>query len=287
LVHTLEHLRKQVKTVPDELKIQQSIHGVEKKPLPYMLLLTNMMLHGVEEPITMHRGNTLERSLVDYTDEDQVDCVVTNPPFGGTEEPGIETNFPKEFQTRETADLFLVLLMKLLKKHGRAGIVLPDGFLFGEGMKTGIKKELLEKCNLHTIVRLPKGVFAPYTTIATNLLFFTKGEPTKEIWYYEHPYPEGRKSYTMTDPIDIKEFDVEKKWWKKRVENDRAWLVSLEEIQKRNYNLDSKNPRTKVEMMETPEALLLQYRTKQKEVGVILGKIKNLLTDALSHNATK
>ena len=141
----------------------------------------------------MRRGNTLEKPIRDYMDSDKVDCIITNPPFGGTEEPGIESNFPKEFQTRETADLFLVLIMRLLKKHGRAGMVLPDGTLFGEGMKTTLKKQLLEECNLHTIVRLPKSVFAPYASIATNLLFFTKGEPTKEIWYYEHPLPEGQK----------------------------------------------------------------------------------------------
>lgn len=287
LVHALEHMRKQVKSVKDEQKIQESIHGVEKKPLPFMLLITNMMLHGIEEPITMRRGNTLERPLRDYTEADKVDCIVTNPPFGGTEEPGIETNFPKEFQTRETADLFLVLIMRLLKNHGRAGLVLPDGTLFGEGMKTAIKKQLLEECNLHTIVRLPKSVFAPYTSIATNLLFFTKGEPTKEIWYYEHPFPEGQKAYSMTNPMRVDEFDVEKKWWKKRVENEQAWKVSIEEIVKRNYNLDIKNPRTPVDVLESPEELLVTYHTKQKEVKEVLEQIRAVITDALSHHDTK
>lgn len=287
LVHTLEHMRKQVKSVKDEQRIQQSIHGVEKKPLPFMLLLTNMMLHGIEEPVTMRRGNTLERALVDYTDADKVDCVVTNPPFGGTEEPGIETNFPKEFQTRETADLFLVLIMRLLKNHGRAGLVLPDGTLFGEGMKTAIKKQLLEECNLHTIVRLPKSVFAPYTSIATNLLFFTKGEPTKEVWFYEHPFPEGQKAYSTTNPMRADEFDAEKKWWNKREENEQAWKVSIEEIVKRNYNLDIKNPRTPVDVLESPEELLATYRTKQKEVKEVLEQIRAVITDALSHHDTK
>ncbi len=287
LVHALEHLRKQVKSVKDEQKIQQSIHGVEKKPLPFMLLITNMMLHGIEEPVTMRRGNTLERPLREYTDADKVNCIVTNPPFGGTEEPGIESNFPKEFQTRETADLFLVLIMRLLKKNGRAGLVLPDGTLFGEGMKTSLKKALLEECNLHTIVRLPKSVFAPYTSIATNLLFFSKGEPTKEIWYYEHPFPEGQKAYSMTNPIRVEEFEVEKKWWNKRVENDHAWKVSIDEIVKRNYNLDIKNPRTPVDVLESPQELLATYHTKQKEVKEVLEQIRTVITDALSHHDTK
>lgn len=181
LANSLEHMRKGVKTVDEEKLIQQSIHGVEKKPLPFMLLITNMMLHGIEEPVTMRRGNTLEKALRDYTDADRVDCIVTNPPFGGTEEPGVETNFPKEFQTRETADLFLVLIVRLLKQHGRAGVVLPDGTLFGEGVKTSLKKMLLEECNLHTIVRLPKNVFAPYTSISTNLLFSQKGNQRKKF----------------------------------------------------------------------------------------------------------
>lgn len=287
LVHALEHMRKQVKSVKNEQKIQQSIHGVEKKPLPYMLLLTNMMLHGIEEPVTMRRGNTLEKPLREYTDNDKVDCVVTNPPFGGTEEPGIETNFPKEFQTRETADLFLVLIMRLLRNHGRAGLVLPDGTLFGEGMKTALKKMLVDECNLHTIVRLPKSVFAPYTSIATNLLFFTKGEPTKEIWYYEHPLPEGQKAYSMTNPIRVEEFDVVKEWWNKREENDHAWKVSIDEIVKRNYNLDIKNPRTPVDVLESPEELLTTYHEKQKEMKEVLEQIRAVITDALSHHDTK
>jgi type I restriction enzyme M protein len=170
--------------------------------------------------------------------------VVTNPPFGGMEEDGIETNFPSQYRTRETANLFMALVIHLLKDKGRCGLVLPDGFLFGEGVATRIKENLLEKCNLHTIVRLPNGVFAPYTGIKTNLLFFTKGEPTKEVWYFEHPYPGGIKNCNKTKPISIKEFDLEKKWWNKRKENEYAWKVSVDEIKQRNYNLDIKNPHT-------------------------------------------
>lgn len=282
LVNSLEHMRDQVKTVEDEHIIQKSIYGVEKKPLPYMLLITNMMLHGIEEPVNMRRGNTLEKAIRDYTDADRVDCIITNPPFGGTEEPGIESNFPKEFQTRETADLFLVLIVRLLKTNGRAGVVLPDGTLFGEGIKTSLKKMLLEECNLHTIVRLPKNVFAPYTSISTNLLFFTKGEPTQEVWYYEHPYPAGKKSYSTTTPMTIEEFIPEKAWWNNREENDHAWKVSIEEIKERNYNLDIKNPRKPVDVLESPEILLAEYREKQKETQELLEQIRSIINESLS-----
>ena len=154
----------------------------------------------------------------------------TNPPFGGMEEDGIESNFPSEFRTRETADLFLVLLMKVLKPGGRAGLVLPDGTLFGEGVKTRIKEALLTECNLHTVVRLPNGVFSPYTGIRTNLLFFTKGQPTTEVWYYEHPYPPGAKSYNKTKPIRIEEFEPERAWWDNRVENEQAWKINIRQV---------------------------------------------------------
>jgi len=277
LVNALEHMRTQVKTVEDEHIVQENIFGVEKKPLPFMLLITNLMLHGIEEPCNMRRGNTLEKALRDYTDGDRVDCIVTNPPFGGTEEPGIETNFPKEFQTRETADLFLVLIVRLLKNQGRAGVVLPDGTLFGEGVKTSLKKMLLEECNLHTIVRLPKNVFAPYTGISTNLLFFTKGSPTKEVWYYEHPYPAGKKSYSKTSPIKIEEFIAEKAWWSNRKESDYSWKVSIEEIKDRDFNLDIKNPRAHVDAIESPEILLEKYRAKQKKVKEIIEPIRTAI----------
>lgn len=288
LVHTLQHLREQVKTIEDEMTAQNDLFGVEKKPLPYMLLLTNMMLHDIESPINMRRGNTLERPLSDYGEADRVDCIVTNPPFGGTEEPGIESNFPQNFRTRETADLFLVLIVKLLKEGGKAGMVLPDSFLQGEtGVKANIKKDLLEKCNLHTIVKIPKNAFAPYTSISTNLIFFTKGEPTKEIWFYEHPYPEGKKSYNMTNPISITEFEPEKKWWNKREENDHAWKVSIEEVSERAYNLDFKNPNAKQEELLSPAELLKEYREKQGEVNKVLGDIKKIIEDALKHHDNK
>lgn len=182
LASMLDFIRRdQVKNVEDEAILQQSIHRIEKKPLPHLLCTTNMILHGIDVPTNIQLDNALSRPLRDYGKKDQVDVIVTNPPFGGMEEDRIETNFPSGFQTRETADLFLVLIMHLLKDGGRAAIVLPDGTLFGEGVKTRIKEKLLTECNLHTIVRLPNGVFNPYTGIKTNLLFFTKGEPTKEV----------------------------------------------------------------------------------------------------------
>lgn len=241
LVCALEQMRKSVQTGADERKLQQSIAGVEKKPLPHLLCMTNLLLHGVDIP-PVQRDNTLDRPLRDYSAKDRVDVILTNPPFGGMEEDGIEGRFPATLRTRETADLFLVLIMHLLRDGGRAAIVLPDGTLFGEGVKTRIKEKLLEECNLHTIVRLPNGVFNPYTGIKTNLLFFTKGDPTKEIWYYQHPYPAGYKSYSKTKPIRIEEFEIEKAWWNDRAENEFAWRVSIEQIRANNYNLDIKNP---------------------------------------------
>lgn len=213
LTCAIDHLRKQVKTPDEEERLQRSVLGIEKKPLPHLLCVTNMLLHGIDVPTNIRHDNTLARPLASYGPKDRVDCIITNPPFGGMEEDGIETNFPQKFRTRETADLFLVLILTLLKDGGRGAIVLPDGTLFGEGVKTTIKEKLLAECNLHTIVRLPNGVFSPYTGIKTNLLFFTKGSPTKEIWYYEHPYPPGAKSYNKTKPIRIEEFDLEKAWW--------------------------------------------------------------------------
>jgi len=221
--------------------LQESILGVEKKPLPHLLCTTNLMLHGFDLP-QIHRDNLLSKPFNNWKDDDLVNVVLSNPPFGGSEEDGTDNNFPPEYRTKETADLFLILIVKLLKRDGRAAVVLPDGFLYGEGVRTRIKEELLSQCNLHTIVRLPQGVFNPYTAIKTNLLFFEKGTSTKEVWYFEHPYPENQKSYNRKRPISIEEFDLEKNWWYSRTETDYAWKVSIEDIKKRNYNLDISSP---------------------------------------------
>ena len=283
LTGAFEHMKKQVKK-PTELKtLKNSIRGVEKKPLPHVLCATNMMVHGIEVPSNILNDNTLARPLRDYGPKDQVDVIVTNPPFGGVEEDGIENNFPAEFRTRETADLFLVLVMELLKDGGRAAIVLPDGTLFGEGIKTRIKKKMLEECNLHTIVRLPKSVFAPYTSISTNVLFLTKGEPTKDIWYYEHQLPEGVKAYNKTKPMRLSEFDEEKKWWTKRKETEKAWKVSAKDIAANNYNLDIKNPNAPVETHEDPEELLVQYVEAVKSGKSLQDQLKASLQQSLGN----
>jgi type I restriction enzyme M protein len=281
LASSIEHLRKQASSVEDEEKLQKSIHGIEKKPLPHLLCVTNMMLHGIDNPSQIRRDNSLARPLRDYKPSDKLDVIITNPPFGGTEEDGIETGFPASYQTRETADLFLVLIVHLLKDGGRGAIVLPDGTLFGEGVKTRIKEKLLEECNLHTIVRLPNGVFNPYTGIKTNLLFFEKGEPTKEIWYYEHPYPDGYKSYSKTKPMRIEEYEPEKAWWNKREENEFAWKVSIDEIRANNYNLDIKNPHVEDIDHGDPEELLEDYKALLSDIEDTRNTLKAELMAAL------
>lgn len=282
LTCAIDNIRKDyVKGVDDEEMLQKSINGVEKKQLPHLLCVTNMLLHGIDVPSRIKHDNTLDKPLRSYGPRDRVDAVLTNPPFGGMEKDGVENNFPKSLKTRETADLFLVLIMHLLKPGGRAGIVLPDGTLFGEGVKTRIKEKLLTECNLHTIVRLPNGVFNPYTGIKTNLLFFTKGEPTKHVWYFEHPYPSGYKSYSKTKPIRIKEFDLEKKWWNKREENEYAWKVPIEDIKANNFNLDIKNPHVVEEELGDPEELLQQYQKMQSELADIQNKLKHELMESL------
>ncbi len=250
LACSLRHMRERyVKRPEDEQTMQAALRAVEKKQLPHMLCVTNMLLHGVEDPGFVRHDNTLARPYADWGQKDRVDIVLTNPPFGGKEEDGIESNFPQHFRTRETADLFLALIIRLLKPDGRAAVVLPDGSLFGEGVKTRLKEHLMAECDLHTIVRLPNSVFKPYASIGTNLLFFDKGEPTGDIWFYEHRVPEGQKAYSMTRPIRLEHLQACIDWWggpnrEGREETDRAWKVTAEEVRARGYNLDFKNPHT-------------------------------------------
>jgi type I restriction enzyme M protein len=288
LVCAIEHLRKQAKTAADERALQTCFAGIEKKHLPHVLCMTNLLLHGIDVPSNVRHDNTLARPLRDWGPKERVDVIVTNPPFGGMEEDGIEANYPAEFRTRETADLFLVLLMKILKPGGRAGLVLPDGTLFGEGVKTRIKETLLTECNLHTIVRLPNGVFNPYTGIRTNLLFFTKGTPTKEVWYYEHPYPPGAKSYNKGKPIRIEEFDPIKTWWgdesdgfKSRVENEQAWRVSIDTIRAGGFNLDLKNPHRPDDGPGDVDHLLPEYEKLLGQIAATRAALKQELASAL------
>jgi type I restriction enzyme M protein len=206
LACTIDYKRQFVKSPEDEALLQSTIRGVEKKALPHMLCVTNMILHGIDTPSGIVHGNTLEKPYRNYGERDRVPVIATNPPFGGMEQDGIEGNFPSSLRTRETADLFMALIIKLLKNGGRGAVVLPDGFFFGEGVKTTLKQSLIKECNLHTVVRLPNGVFNPYTGIKTNILFFTKGTPTKQTWFYEHPYPPGVTSDNKSRPMQFEEF---------------------------------------------------------------------------------
>lgn len=288
LTCSIRHMRdKHVKRPEDEALMQAGLRAVEKKPLPHMLCVTNMLLHGVEDASFVRHDNTLARPYISWEQKDRVDVVLSNPPFGGKEEDGIESNFPPQFRTRETADLFLALIIRLLRKGGVAAVVLPDGSLFGEGVKTRLKEHLLEECNLHTIVRLPNSVFKPYASIGTNLLFFEKGEPTKEVWYYEHRVPSGQKAYSMTKPIRIEHFQPCMDWWggadrEGRVEGPQAWKVSIEDVKARGYNLDIKNPHSEAEDHGDPEELLRELDAVEAEAANLRDKLKAILAEALA-----
>jgi type I restriction enzyme M protein len=288
LTCALRHMRERyVKKVKDEQTMQEALRAVEKKQLPHMLCVTNMLLHGIENPSFVRHDNTLARPYISYSTSDRVDIVLTNPPFGGKEEDGIESNFPKHFQTRETADLFLALIIRLLKPTGRAAVVLPDGSLFGEGVKTRLKESLMGECNLHTIVRLPNSVFKPYASIGTNLLFFEKGEPTRDIWFYEHRVPEGQKAYSMTKPIRAEHFKPCVDWWggmtrKGREESEVAWKVTTDEVRARGYNLDFKNPHTITDEHGDPEELLAKLEEAEKQTAALRDQLKAILAEALT-----
>lgn len=288
LVESFEHLKKQCKRAEDFKKLQkESIFGADAKPLPYLLCQMNLLLHGLEFP-QIDPDNSLRFPLREIGDKDRVDIILTNPPFGGEEERGILSNFPEDKQTAETALLFLQLIMRKLrrpignKKGGRCGIVVPNGTLFGDGVCARIKKELLEEFNLHTIVRLPNGVFAPYTGIPTNLLFFERNETTKDIWYYEVPLPEGRKQYTKTQPMQFEEFKPVIEWRKDRKENECAWKVSVKKIIDNGYNLDIKNPHGKQDLEHLPpEQLAESILKKELRIVEIMNEIKQILAEGI------
>ncbi|MCA3624595.1 MAG: SAM-dependent DNA methyltransferase [Methylobacterium sp.] len=287
LTCSIRHMEKNhIRTPKQRAAMEAGLRAVEKKPLPHMLCVTNMLLHGVEDAGFVRRDNTLARPLISWGRESRVDIVLTNPPFGGKEEDGIENNFPT-FRTKETADLFLALIVRLLKDGGRAAVVLPDGTLFGEGVKTRLKEHLMEECNLHTIVRLPNSVFKPYASIGTNLLFFEKGTPTKETWFFEHRVPEGQKAYSMTKPIRLEHLQPCIDWWggnerKGREETPQAWKVSAEEIKARGYNLDVKNPHSVADDHGDPEALLADLARTEAETAGLRDELKAILAEALA-----
>jgi len=266
LTAALEHLKAKATTVAEREAIQHNVMGWEYKPLPYLLGNTNLILHDINLP-NIQYGDSLAKPLTEYSQKDRVNVILANPPFGGVVSNNNENNFPQTYRTKESADLFLILMIHLLKVGGRAAIVLPDGSLTGDGVKQRIREKLLKDCNLHTIIRLPNSVFQPYASVATNLLFFTKGEPTKEIWYYEHKLPENYKAYSKTKPIQLAEFDGLKQWWGEgecgitnfelREENEQAWKVDIKTIEANGYNLDIKNPHQPEEEKQYSSAELL------------------------------
>jgi type I restriction enzyme M protein len=278
LVEAFRHLNKQVKTVGDRRRLQNdSLSGCEAKPLPYLLSQMNLLLHGLDGP-QIDPGNALRFRLSEMGEKDRVDVILTNPPFGGEEEKGIQGNFPEDRQTSETALLFLQLIMRRLRRTpkdglppARAGVVVPNGTLFGDGVCGRIKEEMLNEFNLHTIVRLPNGVFTPYTSIPTNILFFNRSGPTKEVWFYEHPLPEGRKNYTKTQPLQFEEFAPCIQWWSKREENERAWRVPATDLLSSGCNLDRKNPNAKPELEHLPPEELVEriLDTQQRIIELI------------------
>lgn len=275
LTSAIEHIRKaEVKNIDDRITLQNSIRGIELKPLPHMLALTNLILHDIEVPNIIY-DDALSKDYNGITGKDKVDVIVANPPFGGNVSDGMETNFPMNYRTKESADLFLILMIQYLKDGGRAGIVLPDGSLTGDGVKQRIRQKLLEDCNLHTIVRLPNSVFQPYASVATNLLFFEKGTPTREIWYYEHRLPEGQKAYSKTKSIELKEFEPIADWWDNRVEHEQAWKVNIEDIVESGYNLDIKNPHKQEEEHTYSSTQLLDMLHKSFEKSdALLAKLR-------------
>ncbi|MBI5485834.1 MAG: N-6 DNA methylase [Deltaproteobacteria bacterium] len=294
LVETYRHLEKKCKTVADRRALQErSLLGGEAKPLPYLLCQMNLLLHGLDAP-QIDPENSLRFKLLEMGDAERVDIVLTNPPFGGEEEAGIKGNFSENMQTAETALLFLQLIMRRLKRPGhgserggRAAVVVPNGTLFGDGVSARIKEQLLKEFDLHTVVRLPNGVFAPYTLIPTNLLFFDRSGPTKEIWFYEVAPPEDRKNYSKTKPMQFEEFAACMAWWKKRKQNGRAWKVRAEDVLRYDadgrlvsVNLDLKNP-SAAEALEhlPPEHLADEILEKERRIIEIVEDIKRHLAE--------
>jgi type I restriction enzyme M protein len=279
LVEAFLHLQQQARTVEQRHILQTaSIFGGEAKSLPYLLAQLNLLLHGLESP-RLDPGNSLRFPLGEIGDSDRVDLILTNPPFGGEEERGIQNNFPPDRQTSETALLFLQLIMRKLRRAprpGRAGLVVPNGTLFGDGVAARIKHDLLTAFNLHTIVRLPPGVFAPYTSIPTNLLFFDRTGPTRDVWYYEQPLPAGRKQYTKTQPIQFDDFAELIAWWPNRLPTDRAWSVPVADLIANNCNLDLKNPNTQTDLEHLPPGQLLDdILAKEQQIIALINEIKS------------
>jgi len=290
LVASFEHLKKQAKTLEQfEILQKQSVLGGEAKSLPYLLVQMNLLLHGLEYP-QIDPLNSLRFKIQEIGDSERVDIIITNPPFGGEEEKGILNNFPKDKQTTETAFLFLQLIMRKLKrkkavqKGGRAAVVVPNGTLFADGVADRIKKQLVDDFNVHTIVRLGDGVFAPYTDIPANLIFFEQGKPTDDIWYYEIPVADDKNKYSKTKPIQIEEFSEITQWWNNREESEWAWKVNIKDIVKENsnglpvVNLDIKNPNRKSELeYSEPSKLISNLVVRENQILELMKSINELI----------
>lgn len=277
LVETLEHVQAagEVKTAQQRRRLHTSIRGIEKKPLPHQLAMMNLLLHGVGQPRIQHR-NALTQSVTQISKRDKVDIVLTNPPFGGEEEKSVQANFPADKRTAETAWLFLQLVIRQLRGGGRCGIVVPNGILFGDGLGARIKRQLMTECDLHTVVRLPDGVFEPYTAIPSNLLFFDKTGRTEEVWFYEIPPPEGRKKYSKTKPMRFEEFADCQAWWNKRREDERAWRVPAGEVEASSFNLDLRNPNRPDDLAHRPPGELLEELiTTEQEILRMLETLRH------------
>lgn len=295
LVSALNHMKEEVSNTITNEKLQKSFYGVEKKSLPYLLCTTNMLLHDINEPQII-RGNSLEKNVRDYEENDKFDVILMNPPYGGTEKKSVQQNFPTELRDSETADLFMVEILYRLKQNGRVGIVLPDGFLFGtDNTKVAIKRKLMEECNLHTIIRLPGSIFAPYTTIATNLLFFDKVGPTQETWFYRMDLPDGYKAFSKTKPVELKHFDNVIEWWNNRkeikdIKDDESltetWKskkYSIKELIELNYSLDQCGFPKKEEIVlspkETMDNFISKRETLEKQLDEKLNEIIKIIGD--------
>jgi len=276
LTESLEYMKKNQKSTTDYSKLhRKTLFGIEKKPMPYLLSMMNMLLHEIDRP-NIVRMNTLTISLKEITEERQYDVIMTNPPFGGEEEARIAKNLPVGMQTTDTALAFLLFIMESLKAKGRCAIILPNGPLFGGGVAAKVKEKLLTDCNLHTIIRLPESVFSPYTGIATNILFFDKAGPTNEIWYYQMKVREGLKAYNKTNPMAFSDFSKVVAWWDNRVGNENAWKVNVNEI--KGYNLDIKNPNDVEEDSNlNPHELIESIIKDELETLNFLQEIKDLI----------
>lgn len=282
LVEAFDHLQPRTKTREHRRALQADLRGIEKKPLPFLLGMMNLVLHGVDQP-SIVRDNALANPVTQIRAADRVDVVLTNPPFGGEEEKAIQTNFPEATRTAETALLFIQLVERILKPGGRCGMVVPNGFLFGDGIAARVKERLLHECNVHTIVRLPDGAFAPYTDIPTNLVFFEKTGRTKAVWFYEISPPDGRKKYSKTRPMRFEEFAECQEWWggakrTSRAETEQAWRVPIGEIETNGFNLDRKNPNREDLAHRRPEELVAELIQNEREITKLLGEIQGVLS---------